>query len=207
MATAFFGGSFDPPHAGHLAVASGALASGRCDQVLWVPAFAPPHKLDRERAPFEHRMKMVKLLTGSHPAMLVSDIESRRAVQPSYTIDTLEALKKEGIQDLLLLIGADSLLELHTWKRCRELAENYPILTYPRRGSEVTAQQLALHWEEKTVKKLLDGVLDGKFFEISSSAIRNSMEKNGNAGNIKEETETTPAIAEYIRLCKLYGKS
>lgn len=207
MATAFFGGSFDPPHAGHMAVASGALASGKCDQVLWVPAFAPPHKLDRERAPFEHRMKMVELLIDGHPAMRTSDIEARRSVQPSYTIDSLEALKHEGFPDLLLLIGADSLLELHTWKRCRELVKNYPILTYPRRGSEITAAKLAAHWEAEQLRKLLDGVLDGKFFEISSSGIRNSMEKNTFTGNIKEETEITPALAEYIDRCHLYGKS
>ena len=87
--TAFFGGSFDPPHAGHLAVARGALNSGACNHVLWAPAFAPPHKLNARRAPFADRMEMVKLLIKNECSMSVSDIEAQIAKKPSYTIDIL----------------------------------------------------------------------------------------------------------------------
>ena len=62
MKKVFFGGSFDPPHAGHLGVARAALASGKCDEVIWFPAATPPHKMNAERASFEDRMNMIKLL-------------------------------------------------------------------------------------------------------------------------------------------------
>ena len=205
---AFFGGSFDPPHCGHLAVARGALASGKCGHIMWVPAFAPPHKLTSERAPFEHRMAMVDLLIAGEKNMSVSGIEATLAKQPSYTIEILEAIGKINGKRPALLIGADSLLQLHSWCRCSELAADYQILTYPRKGFEVTFEALAEFWKDKTVvAKLLAGVIPGKFFEISSSEIRNSMEKNGNAGNIKMMTENIPEISDYIEKHGLYGKN
>ena len=92
---AFFGGSFDPPHYGHLGIARAALASGRCSQVDWFPAAEPPHKLHASRAPFHHRMNMVKLLIENEADMTVSDFENRLAISPSYTIDVLAALEAE----------------------------------------------------------------------------------------------------------------
>ena len=205
--TAFFGGSFDPPHTGHLAVARGALNSGLCSHVIWAPAFAPPHKLDRRRAPFEHRMKMVGLLIKNEDSMSVSDIEAKIAKRPSYTIDILLELEAQNGSRPALLIGADSLLSLHTWHRCSELAENWQILTYPRKESPVTLEALLAHWPEKTAEKLFSGVIPGKFFEISSTEIRNSMEKNAFTGNIKCMTENIPEIGDYMTLHRLYGEN
>ena len=205
--TAFFGGSFDPPHAGHLAVARGALNSGRCAHVMWVPAYAPPHKLDRRRAPFEHRLKMVELLIKNESSMSVSDIEAKIAKRPSYTIDILLELEAQSGIRPALLIGADSLLQLHTWHRAKELAENWQILTYPRKDSPVTMEALQQHWQEKIAGKLFDSIIPGKFFEISSTEIRNSMEKNTITGNIKCMTENIPEIGDYMTRHRLYGEN
>ena len=151
--TAFFGGSFDPPHYGHLAVAQGALRSGVCDHVLWVPAFAPPHKLEARRAPFADRMAMVELLIKDESNMSVSGIEAKIAKRPSYTIDILlELEERSGIRPALL-IGADSLLQLHTWHRSAELAKEWQILTYPRKSSPVSKEILQEHWDAKTAEK------------------------------------------------------
>ena len=207
LTTAFFGGSFDPPHAGHLAVARGALASGACDHVLWVPAFAPPHKLESRRAPFADRMKMVELMIKDAPGMSVSDIEAKIARKPSYTIDILLELEAASGVRPALLIGADSLLQLHTWHRAAELAENWRILTYPRKSSPVTPEALLEHWQPATAQKLCSGVIPGKFFEISSTEIRNSMEKNTLTGNIKCMTENIPEIGDYIVRHRLYGET
>ena len=207
IVTAFFGGSFDPPHPGHLAVARGALGSGLCGHVLWAPAFAPPHKLERRRAPFEDRVKMVEILIKNEACMSVSDIEARIARRPSYTIDILLALEAQSGSRPALLIGADSLLQLHTWHRAEELAENWQILTYPRKTSPVTLATLQEHWQEKIAGKLFTGVIPGKFFEISSTEIRNSMEKNAFAGNIKCMTENIPEIGDYIIRHRLYGET
>lgn len=208
MGTAYFGGSFDPPHNGHLAVARGALASGECSHVSWAVAFDPPHKLNRKRASFADRMEMVGRLISGEADMSVSDIESRMELHPSYTIDILRAWEKENKERPALLIGADSLLELHTWKEGRVLAQSYRVLTYPRRGCEVSAEKLMNNFnDEKIVKNLLSGVLAGSFFEISSTNLRNSMEKSGFVDNIKEVTETSAAVTAYIEGRKLYRQN
>lgn len=206
MVRAFFGGSFDPPHPGHLAVARGALASGMCDHIIWVPAFAPPHKLNSRRASFEDRMAMVSMAISGEANMSVSPIESRLEQYPTYSIAVMEAIEKfEGFRPALL-IGSDSLLQLHTWHRAPELAANYLILTYPRKDSPVSTDILRKFWDDKSVQKLLSGMIPGKFFEISSTEIRKSMEKNAIEGNINNMTKTFPEVDEYIKLHRLYGK-
>ena len=187
--TAFFGGSFDPPHPGHLGVALGALNSGRCSCVLWVPAYAPPHKQGLERAPFETRIRMVSDLIAEQTAMQVSDIEKRLALDPSYTIKVLEHAKAEIDGEIALLIGADSLAQLHTWHCAHELVEEYQILTYPRNTVCVDEEYLKQYWNTSECRKLLSGVLDGKFFEISSTEIRKKMAKNAKWSDIKELTK------------------
>lgn len=187
--TAFFGGSFDPPHPGHLGVALGALGSGRCDRVLWVPAYAPPHKKGVERAPFEKRMEMVSSLISGYSDMQVSDVEDRLKLNPSYTIDVLEYAQAETADRLVLLIGEDSLSQLHTWHRAHELVERYEILTYPRNTAVADEKYLKAYWSEKECRKLLSGRLDGKFFEISSTEIRKKMAKNAKWSDIKELTK------------------
>lgn len=205
MKTAFFGGSFDPPHNGHLAVARGALASGRCDRVLWVPAFAPPHKSTARRVPFELRMQMVEMLISGEEMMAVSDIEARLRRTPSYTIEILEQLEAETGDRPLLLIGNDSLKDFHRWHRCVELAEKYEILSYPRREYPVDRDFLLQFWTPENAEKLFSGMIPGKFFEISSTGIRNSMEKSPLTGNIKEMTELPDEITAFIKAHGLYG--
>ena len=203
---AFFGGSFDPPHPGHLAVARGALASGMCDHIIWVPAFAPPHKLNVERASFEDRFNMVNMIIKDIPEMSVSPIEAQIEQRPTYSISVMEELEKRNGFRPALLIGGDSLLQLHTWHRAEELAANYTILTYPRKNSAISEAALRNFWDVKTARKLLAGVIPGKFFEISSTEIRKSMEKSAIEGNIKNMTKTFPEVDAYIEEHQLYGK-
>ena len=202
MRIAFFGGSFDPPHYGHLGVAEGALKSGRCDKVCWAPAFMPPHKLQRSRQSFQHRYNMLKLITAAHEEYIVSDIEYRRRRIPSYTFDILEDLNRDNKDTWQLLIGADSLLELHTWHRAQELAERFELLVYPRPGCPVTVDRLAEHFPLSTAEKLYSSLLDGRFFEISSTNLRFSMEKSDKWDNIISMTPEPAAI--YCRRHGLY---
>ena len=139
--------------------------------------------------------------------MSVSDIEAKIARKPSYTIDILLELEKINHIRPALLIGADSLLQLHTWHRAEELAENWQILTYPRKTSPVTLEAIQEHWSREIAGKLFSGVIPGKFFEISSTEIRNSMEKNELTGNIKCMTENIPEIGDYIVRHRLYGET
>ena len=207
--TAFFGGSFDPPHLGHLGVAEGALFSGLCRKVVWVPAWSQTQKQDREAAPFRHRLAMVELLIKDHARMAASDIEERLRLQPSYTVDVMEHFAAELPEEETpaLLIGADSLLALHTWHRAEELARSYAVLTYPRNGCEVSREALAVHWEADIVEKLLSGVIGGEFFEISSTEVRKTMAKIGNRRHIieAEDSPLSGAVREYCEKYALYG--
>ncbi len=204
MKKAFFGGSFDPPHYGHLGVARAAIDSGKCDQVVWFPAADPPHKRNRRRAAFSERMEMVKLTIAQEKAMAVSDFEAKADLHPSYTIDILRKLEEITGERYALLIGADSLLSLHTWHRAEELAETTEFITYPRHGAEVSLEKLQEFWEEKTARKLLKSMISGTFFEISSTEMKNSMEKNRFRSNIINEHGLLPGVVDYIREKGLY---
>lgn len=202
--TAFFGGSFDPPHLGHLAVAAAALDAGLCKKIAWVPAYAPPHKNSR-RAPFADRAAMAELTIAGHCDMFVSRIEEELALSPSYTFSILTAWQQRHGTAPALLIGADSLLELHNWHRGAELAGWCRILTYPRRGYPVSAETLREHWGPEMVEKLLSGLIRGDFFEISSTELKSTMEKFTATGNIMDVKKfLAPGVPEYIIRRGLY---
>lgn len=206
--TAFFGGSFNPPHNGHLGVAQGALNSGLCSKVIWVPSWSQPHKQDKKAAPFHHRLAMVHLLIEGTKNMFASDLEERIKLQPSYTFEVLKHFAAElpDNEEAALLIGADSLLALHTWYKAEELLENYTILTYPRPGENISLEALLCHWEKKQAQKLLSGVINGAFFEISSTGIRNSLVKTANKSNINNEDKSllNDRVADYCEKYRLY---
>ena len=91
MRIGIFGGSFDPVHYGHLILAELCRESCELDEVRLVPAAIPPHKQDQGRAPDEHRLRMLELAIGGHPAISAWDVELQRG-GVSYTVDTLQAL-------------------------------------------------------------------------------------------------------------------
>ena len=110
-----FGGTFDPPHLGHLLLAECARETLGLDRVVFVPARVAPHKVGRGMTPVEVRLRLLRAaLRGTGFAL--STLEVRRP-GPSYTVDTLEALKRLYPEaELHLLVGADSLLDLPTWR-------------------------------------------------------------------------------------------
>ena len=199
MRIAFFGGTFDPPHTGHLELARLILKQGKTDRVLFVPAYDPPHKLDREISPFADRIAMLKLLVADEPGMMVSDIELRAALKPSYSFEILKLLEKELPGDTLqVLIGEDSLAALHTWYKAKELVARYGIICYPRKGCEVSRESLAEHWTAKEIDILFKSVLQMPFFDISSTSVRDNVTNKKINGNIKKD------ILNYIKSKGLY---
>jgi nicotinate-nucleotide adenylyltransferase len=117
-----FGGSFDPVHNGHLAIAMAALESIPLDRVLFVPARRSPLKDETPAASEADRLAMLELATREEPRFAVSRIELDRP-SPSYTVDTLEALAGEG--RLFLILGGDAARDLSRWRdpeRVRKLA-------------------------------------------------------------------------------------
>jgi len=116
------GGTFDPVHNGHLAVASYVREKLFLDSVVFVPAAAPPHKREGGLTPFQHRRKMLDLALAEFPGFFVSTIESTRK-GPSYTVDTLKELNKiiGSEQRLFFIIGMDAFSEFTTWKEYKSI--------------------------------------------------------------------------------------
>ena len=121
---AFFGGSFDPPHLGHLAIARAAREALRLDQVLFAPVGAQPLKPQGSTAPFEDRVKMTELAIAGEPGFAVCLLDAPDPKgKPNYTLETLERLRLALPPDsqLFCLMGADSFLALRHWHRAAEV--------------------------------------------------------------------------------------
>jgi len=134
MRVGIFGGTFDPVHIGHLAVAEQCREQGELEQVWFVPAPRPPHKLDRPMTPFGQRVEMLALAIAGNPAFRIDEIEKERS-GPSYTVDTLDQLQQRQPQlDLHLLIGSDCLPDLPQWRNPRRILELAQLLVVARPG-------------------------------------------------------------------------
>ncbi|MCX6065187.1 MAG: nicotinate (nicotinamide) nucleotide adenylyltransferase, partial [Chloroflexi bacterium] len=116
-----FGGTFDPPHLGHLILAAEALNQLKLTRLLWVLTPQPPHKPERPITAINHRLEMLKRTIGNSPGFELSTIEMDRP-GPHYTLETLDLLQnKFPSARLVLLIGGDSLRDLPSWKYPTEI--------------------------------------------------------------------------------------
>jgi nicotinate-nucleotide adenylyltransferase len=123
MRVALFGGSFDPPHCGHIGIAKAAADRLALDRVLMAPVGRQPLKRDQVQSPFEDRLLMVQLACAHHPPLSASLIDAPRLDgRYNYTYDTLQLLRETLPQDdqLFCLVGADSLQTLHHWHRAAD---------------------------------------------------------------------------------------
>ena len=129
-----FGGTFDPPHVGHLALAEWAREELKLDRVLFVPAGTPPHKR-AARAGAAHRLAMTRRAVRGNAAFVVSTVETRR-VGPSYTADTVAALAKAHPgSEIWLLMGADMYATFDSWVRPGEIASMATLAVALRPGA------------------------------------------------------------------------
>jgi len=134
-----FGGSFNPPHVGHLAVAQAVQAAHALDEVILIPAARPPHKPDEpDMASPSDRLRMTQALAACDPALHVSDVELSR-IGPSYSIDTVRALRAERPDDtFFFVIGADTVGELPTWKDAQTLLREINFVPVNRPGYDLS---------------------------------------------------------------------
>lgn len=137
---ALLGGTFDPPHIGHLLLAECARLQFNAQTVLFLPAGDPYKKSgttglttanSQQPTPAADRLAMVRLALAGNPHFAVDDREIRRS-GPSYTVDTLEELHAEGHTNLILILGADALADLPTWKHPARIAELATIAVAPK---------------------------------------------------------------------------
>lgn len=127
-----FGGTFDPPHLGHLAVASAALDQLGIDEVRFVPAGEPWQKANRTLSAAHHRLAMVELAAEDDDRFVVDDLEIRRS-GPSYTIDTVRELGPP----LTLILGADAAAGIASWDRAEDLLDLVELAVIPRPGVDM----------------------------------------------------------------------
>ncbi|HEY3706837.1 MAG TPA: nicotinate (nicotinamide) nucleotide adenylyltransferase [Terracidiphilus sp.] len=142
---AFFGGSFDPPHNGHLAVARAAREALGLDRVLFAPVGAQPLKPQGSTADFHHRLAMTELAIAGEPAFGVSLLDAPNpAGTPNYTLHTLQKLKADmpGV-NLFCLMGADSFVSLRRWYGAAEIPFEATLVIASRPGEDI--QDLAAH--------------------------------------------------------------
>lgn len=178
--TAVFGGTFDPVHSGHIGLAEHLLKTGRVNRVVFLPAPHPPHKPGNEPAPFADRAAMLRAAVAGRAGMSVSEMEAERS-GPSYTVDTLDILKKRYPAELFVwLIGTDSLNQLHLWYESERLVRENSFLAYPRPGAEADLNLLKSVWPPELFEKLSAGILTGApEFDPSSTEVRKRLSEQG----------------------------
>jgi nicotinate-nucleotide adenylyltransferase len=184
---AIFGGTFDPIHEAHLAVAREAAERFGLDRVLFIPAAHPPHKAGATHASYADRLRMTELACECDPRFEASSLEADTA--RSYSIDTIEKVRAGlGPQDeLFFIIGADAFSEIRSWHRWRDVARSVRFVVVSRPGhiyevpTEVSLQRL-----------------DTVEMAVSSSGIRAALARRERPGALPER------VWEYIRMQGLY---
>lgn len=209
-----FGGTFDPVHFGHLRLAEEMAESIGLERVLFIPAGQPPHRgMPRIAAP--HRLEMVRRAIAGNPRF-AADAREVDSPNPSYTVDTLTALRAElgADQPLWLLLGADAFLGLpgwHEWQRLFALAH---IAVAARPGALLTQSDAMPESLKKEVSQRLvaDGSAAGAAgsvllrqmtpLDISATAIRNTLARHGSVRYLLPD-----AVLDYIHEHQLYAST
>ncbi|MBO4284547.1 MAG: nicotinate (nicotinamide) nucleotide adenylyltransferase [Clostridia bacterium] len=198
MRLGIFGGTFSPPHKGHLNAAACFQRNLDLDKLLIVPAAIPPNKAGNEILPADHRLRMCELAFAGIPGCEVSDLELRRG-GTSYTYLTLSELSAEG-RELYLLMGSDMFLTLFTWKNPETILKLATVVAAGRLNDPADRELM-----EKTRKKLLAAyggdirLLDNPVTEVSSTFLREKIA----AGADTAEWLSEP-VRRYIEKEKLY---
>jgi nicotinate-nucleotide adenylyltransferase len=195
MRIGVYGGTFDPPHMGHLRLAQAAIRELDLDELILLPAGKNPLKARPAMASARQRLEMVSLLAQDHPKMAVSDQEIGRP-GPSYTVDTLAELTMARPAEYWFLIGADNVKEIARWKQPDRLLKMCRLgvaLRPPMGASELMARV------PEAYRSRVD-VVPMESTDVSSSEVRNRLfaDKQPVAGTVP------PSVLQYIREKGLY---
>ena len=198
MKLGILGGTFDPVHNGHLAIAEQVRAHLKLSEVVFVPAGQPLFKEGRNITPAEHRIKMLQLAIAGKPFFRISAMEIERA-GPSYTVDTVTRMEAQlGTEDeLFFIIGWDKLLELHLWKDLPRLLRACRLAAVPRPGyslPDLASLEAAVPGAVGRVE-----LLDKPFIDVSASEIRRRVE-----GGLSISDLVPRSVAGYIKRHELY---
>ena len=210
---AFYGGSFDPIHNGHLTIARELTDLFELDEFWFIPAFRAPHKMDKKvTSPF-CRYAMLALATNDEPKIKISTIELNAPEKP-YTFETQTKLKNELSEaEIFFVIGADSWTEINTWREWEKVLTLTNIIVVSRPGYEIGFD----HIPEKIKSRIVDlrqtikgqrtkdegqsiFITDAVYLDISATEIRRKIQEKES-----DWREFTPSeVANYIEKYELY---
>lgn len=198
-----FGGTFDPPHRAHIVLPPLVAKQLGCERILYIPARCNPLKADEPATPAEHRLAMLRLAVAPLPTAEISTIELDRA-GPSYTIDTLHALRRQHTSGAAfhLLIGSDQALDFHRWRdwrRILELATPAVMLRPPMDEPGYHKQLVEIH-SPPEAQRWLRCTVHVPQMDIGAREIRRRLAEGGDVSDLLDD-----AVAEYIRSHALYG--
>ncbi|MDQ4122976.1 MAG: nicotinate-nucleotide adenylyltransferase [Acidobacteriota bacterium] len=211
---AFYGGSFDPVHKGHLAIARSLLEQFALDEFYFVPAFHAPHKRDKKVVSPFCRYAMLALATNDEPRIKISTIELEAPEKP-YTIETLTKLKNhyQPETQIFFVMGADSWNEINTWREWQRLLllTNFIVVTRPAHDIETAhvtpeisskiVDMRTMNNEQQTTNETGIFITDAVQLDISSTEIRRgiSLQNDGNWRKLVDEK-----VVSYIEKYRLY---
>ena len=193
-----FGGTFDPIHNGHLHIARSFADELDLESVILLPAGDPYHKT-APRTAAHHRLAMAEIAAQADSRLAVSDCDIVRQ-GATYTHDTVQIFRQHfPAAELWLLIGMDSLLQLHTWHRWQNLVRQCRIAAAPRPGSSLAQAPAPLQsWLAEALPQGRLHILQAEPLPISSSQIRQQLAAEHTSPDIP------PAVLDYIRQHQLY---
>jgi nicotinate-nucleotide adenylyltransferase len=148
---AFYGGTFDPPHLGHMAIAHALLRQFELDEFVFVPAFHAPHKKRAAPTSAFDRYAMLSLMTAHEPRISLSKIEIEQAL-PSYTVETLHKLKSMlGDVQIFFVMGADSWAQIRTWREWESVLTATDQIVVTRPGFPIGVEHVTQDIRERVV--------------------------------------------------------
>ena len=194
-----FGGTFDPPHVGHVRVAADVADALSLDRILWIPARVSPFKREEETSAADVRLEMVREAVAADPRFDVDDRELRRS-GPSWTVDTLVELRTEHPDaELFLVVGADQFAEFADWKDPERIVELARLAVMNRAGASPRPRAL-------DVAAAVPGLADAVVFvpvtdvDVSSTAVRAAVARGGDPSHAVPD-----GVARVIRARGLYA--
>lgn len=196
------GGTFDPVHYAHLAVAEEVYHALKLTRVLFVPAAQPPHKREQRITPIQHRIAMLKLAISDNPHFALSLVDAQRE-GPAYTVDTLRLLRAEwGTRaEFYFVLGGDSLKDLPTWHDPAGILEQAMLVALTRPGYiDVSAERAELVARLPALEKRLI-TLEGPRLDISSTELRQRIVERRPI-----RYQTPDAVVEYISQRAIYRR-
>lgn len=191
------GGTFDPPHKGHLLIARKAIEQLGLAQVLFAPTRQPPHKLRNNITPIEQRIEMVRLAIAPHPRFVLSRVDVDRA-GPTYTVDTMRLLREQfgDSAELFFIMGMDSLANILTWRAPAQLIQLCKLAVFPRPGFVANLEALELEIPGLRARVVL---LAAPALDIAASDLQARVRAGQSIAHLVPE-----AVARYIAEQRLY---